>query len=110
MTSLPNPAQLSACTLSPDRFRDRKALIGAIFERGFVQVAPLADGVRASFVAAPEIEADLRALVSLEAECCSSLSMSVRASDSEVVLDVTGPPETQALIENLFNDATDPSG
>lgn len=110
MTSAQQPAQLSACTLSPDRLRDRKTLIGAIFERGLVQVAPLADGVRASFVGAPEIEADLGALVRLEAECCSSLSMTVRASDSEVVLDVTGPTGTQALIENLFNNATDPNG
>lgn len=110
MTSPPDPSPPFACTLSPDRFRDRKALVAGILKRRLVQLAPLPDGVRARFEAGGEIEADLRALVKLEADCCSSLSMTVQASDSDVVLEVTGPPETQSLIADLFTGVAESGG
>ena len=59
MTSAPGPSQPYACTLSPDRFRDRKALIHAISERGLVQAVSLPDGVRTCFAAGLEIDTDL---------------------------------------------------
>lgn len=107
MRSPPDPSPPFACTLSPDRFRDRKALVAAILKRGLVQLVPLPDGVRARFVAGGEIDADLRALVKLEAECCSSLSMTVHGTGSDVILEVTGPPDTHSLIADLFTGVAD---
>jgi hypothetical protein len=42
--------------------------------------------------------------VELEARCCAFLSLTMAAVDDAIVLDVTGPPEAQPLIAELFTD------
>lgn len=67
----------------------------------------LADGVRARFVPGAEIQADLKALVDLEAECCTFLSIALLSDPDDVVLEVTGPPGARPLIAELFTERAD---
>jgi hypothetical protein len=62
--------------------------------------------VQAEFVTGPELEADLDALVELEAQCCAFLSLTVACGDDATVLEVTGAPEAQSLIAELFGTVT----
>src|ERR1035441_10558565 len=63
-----------ACSLSPDGLRERTEMIDRLLARGLDRLSPIPAGVRARFVSNAEIEAELRALVALEAECCEFLS------------------------------------
>lgn len=91
-----------ACSLSPEGLRERKALIDELLTRGFTTLTAIPGGVQAQFVTEPELKADLDALVELEARCCAFLSLSVSDAQDTIVLEVTGAPEAQALIAELF--------
>jgi hypothetical protein len=84
--------------------RERKALIDGLLARGLTALTAIPGGVRARFMTRPEIRADLDALVVLEARCCAFLSLTVARADDAIVLEVTGAPEVQALIAELFGD------
>lgn len=71
--------------------------------RALIDVAPLSGGVRARFAAEPGLEQELRALIALEAECCAFLAIALHATDRGLLLDVTGPPEAQAIIDGMFS-------
>jgi hypothetical protein len=105
-----NPPGAPACSLSPDRFLARKALIDGLLRRGLEHITPLRNGVRARFVSGAEIESKIETLVKLEAECCAFLSMALHTSDDALVLEVTGPPEVRQLITDLFTDRTGAEG
>jgi hypothetical protein len=49
------------------------------------------------------VEARLWELIEAERECCSFLEFGVEVSDSELVLEVTGPPSARRLIDLLFD-------
>lgn len=104
ITSAGERCQPPACTLSPDRLRDRKALIDELLGRALTRLTAIPDGVQARFVTQPGLKADLDALVALEARCCASLSFTVTDADDAIVLEVTGAPETHALIAELLTD------
>lgn len=110
MSCTNNRCQPLACTLSPDSFRDRKELIDTLLRRGLAEVTPVPGGVRARLAPGAEIEANLQALVDLEAECCTFLSMTLHLAPDEMVLEVTGPPGARPLIAELFTDRADPDG
>lgn len=90
------------CELSPAALQERKKMIGGLLERGLEHVEPVPGGIRARFAAVAGIEPGLRALIALEAECCAFLTMTLSAQDGPVMLEVTGPPEAQSLIAELF--------
>jgi hypothetical protein len=82
--------------------RERAVLINQLLAGAHDRPSPIEGGVRARFVHSDRLERELRALVALEAECCAFLSLTVSRGDDLVVLDVTGPPEAQSLIDALF--------
>jgi hypothetical protein len=102
MTSAGDRRQPPACSLSPHGLRERKALIDALLARGLTGLTAIPGGVRARFMTGPEVKADLDALVELEARCCAFLSLTVACADDAIVLEVSGAPEAQALIAQLF--------
>jgi hypothetical protein len=104
MTCAGGHCQPLVCSLSPDGLRERKALIDQLLARGLTGLAAIPGGARARFVTVPGLRADLEALVELEARCCAFLSLTMAAVDDAIVLDVTGPPEAQPLIAELFTD------
>jgi MerR family copper efflux transcriptional regulator len=59
-------------------------------------------GVVLAFAAADGLEADIRALARAEAECCPFLRLEVHAGGGTIELAVSGPPEAQPIIEEMF--------
>ncbi len=91
-----------ACTLSTSDLRDRVAWIDALLGRELVEVTAVVGGVRARFRACAETESELEALVKLEAECCPLLTITLLRDDDGLMLEITGPPDARALIEQLW--------
>ena len=104
MTPGADRCQPLTCSLSPDGLRERKTVIAELLTGGRTALTAIPDGVIARFTARPELKADLDALVELEAQCCEFLSLAVTSADDATVLEVTGPPEAQTLIAELFSD------
>jgi hypothetical protein len=48
----------------------------------------------------------LRHLIALEADCCTFLTMQLTTASDAVSLTVTGPPEAQAQLADLFTPAS----
>ena len=55
---------------------------------------------------APEVEAKLRELIVLEAECCPFLDFELAEEGDEVVLKVSGPPEAAGVVDLFSPPAT----
>jgi hypothetical protein len=102
MTCTPTPLHSLACTLTPDDFHVRRSLFAGLVHRSVGRVTPVRGGEQARLVAGSEIESQLQELATLEAECCAFLPIAVRSSDDQTVLEVTGPPQAQALIADLL--------
>ena len=86
-----------ACTLPVAEMPGRLALVDSLAAGALI--APIAGGIRARFDA--ELEARVREFVALESQCCAFLRFEVHDGE-DVVLDVTGPPDAQPVIERLF--------
>jgi len=91
-----------ACTLTPGALAGRVGELAALAERALRSRAPAAGGERLVFADAPGIEDALREAVAAEASCCSFLRMTLARTADGLVLDVTGPPEAQPVIAQLF--------
>ena len=97
MTEMP-----MACTLSPDRMRDRAALIDGLARDALIGREEIAGGVRSRLRDAPGVERRVRELVAAEAECCGFLSFELGRHNGELWLDVTGAPEARPVIDEFF--------
>jgi hypothetical protein len=69
--------------------------------RGIVPpVRPIADGVEVTF--RRDAWDAVQRYVQLESGCCSFLTLSARRDDDAVCLRITGRPEAQEFIRNIF--------
>jgi hypothetical protein len=92
-----------ACSLSPDAYADRASEIADLARRALLARSPLpGGGARLRFAAGPGVEAELDAIVAAEARCCPFLRLELRHAAGALELDVTGPPEAEPLIAELF--------
>jgi hypothetical protein len=91
-----------ACTLAPDRMRGRLAFIDALTADALVDQQPIAGGVRSRFRDEPDVERRLRELVALESQCCAFLRFEIGRAEAAIVLDITGSPDAQPVIERFF--------
>jgi hypothetical protein len=94
-----NPEGDLACdfTIANDMARDglREGLAA-----GLQSVRPIEAGVEATF--APTAWESVQRYVNLESQCCSFLTLRAERIDDAVVLRVTGRPDAQELIRNIF--------
>jgi hypothetical protein len=91
-----------ACTLGPGEMAERQALIQALVADGMVDRGPIARGVRLRLRATPDIERRARDLVAAESRCCRFLAFDLRHDSGELLLDITGPPEAQEFVGDVF--------
>jgi hypothetical protein len=91
-----------ACTLSPDGFRARLALIDALAVDGLLDREPTATGLRVRLRDTPEIEQRTRELVAAESACCAFLNFDLGRDAGDLVLDINGPEDAQPIIELFF--------
>src|SRR6201986_1877776 len=91
-----------ACTLSPTHYRQRTVALTALAARALCSREPTAGGQRLVFSDGAGVERDLPAAIAAEADCCAFLELDLTRTAAGLVLDVTGPPEAQGVIAELF--------
>lgn len=92
-----------ACTLTPAGLRGQARRWDQLTGRDLTGRTETADGLRLRF--RPEGEAELRALVAVESECCPWATWTVTAGTGEVTLDVRAAPEGAAVLHEMFRAA-----
>ena len=91
-----------ACTLTPDEHRQRTGDLAALAARALHSRERTADGERLIFADSGDTERELRAAVDAEARCCPFLRMDLRRGADGLVLEIAGPEDARAVIEELF--------
>src|SRR5262245_17092614 len=99
-------SELVACTLIDTDLktqRERWITLGESFGLGRFETD---DGLRLTFRDHPAVEAELRALVAVENECCSWAAWSVeRAGDGALVMAARSEGEGVAALHGMFTSA-----
>jgi hypothetical protein len=99
----PRPDVPLACSLRGGAIADRKRWLGGL-QRRSLSVERSASGLTMLFPNDARLEAELRALVDAESECCGFLGLRVRLVGEALELAVAGPPGAQPIIEEMFRD------
>ena len=89
-----------ACTLGVAGLAAQGRRWQRLMSRALTGRAETADGLRLTFQ--PEAEAELRALVAFEAECCAWAIWTVEPAAGAVVLDVRSADEGVATVHTMF--------
>ena len=92
-----------ACSLSAQDYRRRTDDIREIARRALRSTRPIDGGVQLTFADAGGARSRLEDLVAAEAVCCPFLTLDLRQSGEDLVLDVTGPEEAQPVIAEVFS-------
>ncbi len=96
---------IDACTL-PTRERPlRLAEFDELFADSVRSVTWAADRVVMHLEGDPQLPGRVRSLVDRETACCSFFTFAVEDSGSDLVLDVTVPPERRELLRALADRA-----
>jgi MerR family transcriptional regulator, copper efflux regulator len=95
-----------ACSLSGSELRERGDWLERL-GRHVVRREPRPGGVIVRFRRDAGVEEELRELAAAEARCCPFLTLSLRAHGDLVELDVSGPPEAQSIVEEMFGASRD---
>jgi hypothetical protein len=91
-----------ACTLAVADVPGRLARLDTLTADALLDRQPIPGGMRSRFRDAPAVEPRVRELVALESECCAFLSFEVGRAGDAIVLDITGSPDAQPVIEQFF--------
>jgi hypothetical protein len=92
------------CTLTEEELRERRRNVLDSIRSQVIAVTRSASGYGYSFDPSSEVLAALGRLVDLERKCCPFLSFKivVPAGGAPIQLEVSGPLEAKAAIENFF--------
>jgi hypothetical protein len=93
-----------ACSLDAEQLAKRNERWRALGEHALISVERTDEGVRQRYRGGAAIEAELRDLVALEAECCPFLDLRVERVDAETWLEVSGPPEAAHIVAEFAGD------
>jgi DNA-binding transcriptional MerR regulator len=92
------------CTLGPDlvgtRIADWRAMLARVTSREAIE-----GGIRARFADGVDVSA-LAELAAAEQDCCRHFTFGLTIDPDGVALDITGPSETQSVIEALVGAST----
>ena len=91
-----------ACSLTAAGYRQRVDAAGAIARDALIDRAPIEAGARLTFATQDDVRRRLEGFIAAESRCCPFLTMDLRQADDRLVLDVTGPADAAAIIEELF--------
>jgi hypothetical protein len=100
------PVQKSApvaCSLDQKNQADRQRRWRALADRALLDVTSTGRGLRMRFRDGPGVDAELRALATLERDCCSFAEWTVLVHDAAVAIDVSGESEESvAAVQAMF--------
>ncbi|HEV3000022.1 MAG TPA: hypothetical protein VGW75_04710 [Solirubrobacteraceae bacterium] len=91
-----------ACSLNASEFAARREETAAIARAALRGREPIDGGERLRFAGGEDLAGQIREIVDAEAECCPFLTLDLRRDGEALELDVTGPPEAQPIIAELF--------
>jgi hypothetical protein len=91
-----------ACTLAVAEMPGRLALLDTLAAGALLDRQPIPGGMRSRFRGAPDVERRVHELVALESQCCAFLRFEVGRAGDAIVLDITGAPDAQPVIDQLF--------
>ena len=90
-----------ACSLDAAQLAERKERWRALEEHALISTERTENGARQRYRGGAAIEAELRDLVALEAECCPFLDLRVERVHAETFLEISGPPEAAQVVDEL---------
>ena len=103
-----DPAMV-ACSLQQRQLVERRQRWQALAARAALDIAANERGLRLIFHAERGVEEELSELAALERECCSFADWSVRPTDGEIVLEISGASgESIAAVHGMFADFARP--
>jgi hypothetical protein len=101
------PAELPiACSLGPDELAGRAQEWRELAQRALIEADRTEAAAVQRYRRKPGVEAKLRELVALEAECCPFLDFALTQDGDEIVLTVGGPAEAARVIDLFSPPAT----
>jgi hypothetical protein len=92
--------QAPSCSLSAGDYAERRSAWARLNGRALREQRVTPQGMELRFTGG--VEAELRELARLEAECCSFAEWTVRADGDQLRLDVTAPAESVPAVHALF--------
>jgi hypothetical protein len=92
-----------ACTLEAASLAERSSELIPGLARLASDRVSLPDGLRLTFAAEPGVLASITRTIDLEQTCCRFLrfQVTVEPAGGPIVLDITGPPGTEAFLQQL---------
>ena len=94
-----------SCSLSRTALRSRRSMIAALLRQTLQPPEVVPGGRRLHFPASAALGAQLERLIALEAECCPFLTLTAQTSAGQLSLTITGPPEAQAQLAELWRES-----
>jgi hypothetical protein len=94
-----------ACSLEADELEQRTGRWRQVSRRALIESSLVGGASRLRYRAAEGVEAELRQLVELERVCCAFLEFSLRELDGEIVLEVSGPPQSVKVVAEFAESA-----
>jgi hypothetical protein len=91
-----------ACDLTSGDLADQRERWQRLGEQALAGREQTADGLRIAFRAGDGVEAELRALVAVETECCAWADWRVEPGPEQVVLDVRATGDGVPALHNMF--------
>jgi hypothetical protein len=93
-----------ACNLTEAQMRERRLEVLEPFRAQTHRSELLPNGIAYTLEISQDTLVNLAQLVDLERRCCPFLSFAIiiKAADSAIRLEITGPPEAQAMIADFF--------
>ena len=91
-----------ACSLSAVDHRERLAEIAEVGRSSLIDVEEHPHESVLRFRNSPSALDGLRQIVSKEAACCAFLDLSLRASDTELVLTLRAPADARHIVSDLI--------
>jgi len=97
------------CTLTEDELKERRRDVINTVQHAVLNVIELPLGYAYTFRPTSDVLAQLTRLVDLERQCCKFLTFSiiVESGDAPIRLEVTGPQNAKAVIEEFFGASND---
>ena len=97
-----------ACTLSPRELADRRKEIDDLARAALVSSTRLPGAVRLAYRRSDAVEAAVRSLIERERQCCAFLAFALFVEADVLVLDVSGAPEADAMLDAIHAGAARP--
>jgi hypothetical protein len=90
-----------ACSLDASQLAERTERWRALREQSLISSERTGALARQRYRGGAAIERELRELAALEAECCPFLKLRVHRLDTEIRLEISGPPDAAEIVAEL---------